>query len=304
MSDSELLNKLDELKKKRNAVILAHNYQRGEVQDAADMCGDSLELARKAAKTDANVIVFCGVHFMAETAAITCPGKTVIMPDVNAGCPMANMITPRELRKVLEKHPGAYVITYVNSTAAIKAMSDICCTSSNAVKILELAPPDREVIFIPDQSLGDYAARELGREVVHYRGYCPTHHRMLPEDIHRARKEHPAAKITVHPECIREVRELADHIGSTSQIVRFCAETDAEEIVVGTEIGLLHRIRKENPGKIFYPLSELADCPNMKLTTLEKMVWALEDMENVVAVPPDIAEKARFAIERMMEVVC
>jgi quinolinate synthase len=303
VSQDELLERLGELKKERNAIILAHNYQRGEVQDAADLCGDSLELARKAAETDADVILFCGVHFMAETAAITCPEKTVIMPDPNAGCPMANMITPRELNKVLEDHPGAYVITYVNSTAATKALSDICCTSSNAVKILRQAPAGREVIFIPDQSLGDYAAQIVGREVVLYRGYCPTHHRMLPEDIDRARREHSDAKITVHPECIREVRELADHIGSTSQILKFCRETDAKKIVVGTEVGILHRIRKENPGREFFPLSPLADCPDMKLTTLEKMVWALEDMDNVITVAPDVAEKAKQAIERMLAVV-
>jgi quinolinate synthase len=303
VSQDELLERLAKLKKERNAIILAHNYQRGEVQDAADLCGDSLELARKAAETDAEVILFCGVHFMAETAAITCPGKTVMMPDPNAGCPMANMISPRELKKVLEEHPGAYVITYVNSTAATKALSDICCTSSNAVKILKQAPADREVVFIPDQSLGDYAAQIVGREVVLYRGYCPTHHRMLPDDINRARKEHPDAKITVHPECIREVRELADHIGSTSQILKFCGETDANEVVVGSEVGILHRIRKENPGKEFFPLSPLADCPNMKLTTLEKMVWSLEDMDNVITVAPDIAEKAKQAIEQMLAVV-
>jgi len=302
VSQYELLGRLAELKKKRNAIILAHNYQRGEVQDAADLCGDSLELARKAAATDADVILFCGVHFMAETAVMTSPDKTVIMPDPNAGCPMANMITPKELTRLLKVHPGAYVITYVNSTAATKALSDICCTSSNAAKILAQAPTDREVIFIPDQSLGDYAARIVGREVVLYHGYCPTHYRMFPADVHRARSEHPDAKITVHPECIRDVRELANHIGSTSQILRFCAETDAKEVVVGSEVGILHRIRKENPGKTFYPLSELADCPNMKLTTLEKMVWALEDMEGVITVEPDIAAKARLAIERMLEI--
>ena len=299
MSDA-LLNRLAALKKERNAVILAHNYQRGEVQDAADITGDSLELARKAAKTDADVILFCGVHFMAETAAIISPKKTVVMPDPNAGCPMANMITPRELKKVLAEHPGAYVVTYVNSTAAIKAMSDICCTSSNAVKIVSQAPREREIVFIPDWSLGEYTAEKSGRGLVLYPGYCPTHHRILPDDIRKARREHPDANIAVHPECVREVRELSDFVGSTSQIIKYCNETNVLEFVIGTEIGILHKIRKDNPRKKFYPASELADCPNMKLATLEKMVWALEDMETVITVPPPVADKARLAIERML----
>ena len=292
---------LQRLKGERSAVILAHNYTRPEVQDNADFVGDSLDLSRRAAETDAVVILFCGVHFMAETAAILCPGKKVLVPDPNAGCPMADMIGVRELRELKQRHPGALVVTYVNSTAEIKAESDICCTSANAVQILAALPSDAEVIFVPDKYLGDYASRQARRKAILWQGYCPTHARILPDAVDLVKKMHPAARLTAHPECRRAVLEMADEVASTSGILRFCRTNTAGEFIIATEIGILHRLRKENPDKTFYPASEIADCPNMKLATLEKMVWSLEDMQYEVAVPPPIAERARRAIKRMLE---
>jgi len=296
----ELLQRLARLKRERHAVILAHNYQRPEVQDAADFTGDSLGLSRRAAKTDADVILFCGVHFMAETAAIICPGKTVLIPDPNAGCPMANMINERELRKAKEEHPDAAVVCYVNSSAGIKAISDLCCTSANAVAVVASVPAGRKVIFVPDQSLGSWVAKQLGRKLILWPGYCPTHHRLLPEHVEAARRAHPGAEVIVHPECLDEVVAMADHVSSTSGMLRYCAGSDCREFIIGTEIGMLHPLRKQNPGKTFYPVTTLSDCPNMKLTTIEKMVWALEDMQYRVEVPRDLAARAMAAIERML----
>ena len=298
----ELVSKINALRKSRNAVILAHNYQRGEVQDVGDFVGDSLGLARTAAETDADVIVFCGVHFMAETAAILCPGKKVLMPDTHAGCPMADMVTPRELRETKARHPEAVVVTYVNSSADIKALSDLCCTSANAVEIVDTLEPDQEVIFVPDRNLGAYVAKELGRELILWQGYCPTHERILPEHVEAIRRERPEARFVAHPECRPAVVEMADAVASTTGILRYCRETDAREFIIGTELGLLHRLRKENPEKVFHLASPISDCPNMKLTTLEKVLWSLEDLETEVTVPPDAAELARRPIERMLEV--
>ena len=298
----ELLERLNRLKEQRSAVILAHNYQRPEVQDAADFTGDSLELARRAAETDAEVILFCGVDFMAETAAIICPDKKVLVPDPHAGCPMANMITVRELRQAREMHPDAVVVCYVNSSADLKAESDYCCTSANAVAVLKHIPPDREILFVPDQSLGDYAAKQSGRKVILWPGYCPTHHRILAGHVERARASHPEAKVVVHPECTADVIALADHATSTSGMVRYCSESSAGEFIIGTEVGLLHRLQKENPEKRFYEASPLSDCPNMKLNTIEKMVWSLEDMQYEVTVPEETAKRAMRAIERMLEI--
>lgn len=299
----EIASRILELKKQRNAVILAHNYQLGEIQDVADFIGDSLELSRKAAATEADVIVFCGVHFMAETAAILCPEKIVLMPDVHAGCPMANMVTVRELRKTKEKHPDAVVVTYVNSTAAVKAESDICCTSGNALKVVQTIPSDKKILFVPDRHLGDYISRKLGRPMILWPGYCPTHQRILPSDIQARKKEYPGAKVVVHPECVREVIEMADQVASTSGILKYARETNASEFIIGTEIGIIYRLQKDNPGKKFIPASPLADCSNMKLNTLEKVLWSLEDMETRITVEQEIARKARSAIDRMLAVV-
>lgn len=297
-----LLEKLNRLKRERKAVILAHNYQRPEVQDAADFVGDSLGLSRQAARTSAEVILFCGVDFMAETAAILCPGKKVLVPDTHAGCPMANMVTARELRQLKAKHPDAAVVCYVNSSAEVKAESDLCCTSANAVQVLESIPKDREIIFVPDQSLGDYAARKTGRKVILWPGYCPTHHRILADGIRQARAAHPGAVVVTHPECTRDVLDLSDFVASTTGILDLCRTNPAREFIVGTEMGLLHRLRKENPGKTFHLVTPLSDCPNMKLNTLEKMVWSLEDMAYEVRVAEGVATRARRCIERMLEI--
>jgi len=296
-----IIEKISELKKKHNAVILAHNYQRGEIQDVADFVGDSLGLSQQAAKTDAELIVFCGVHFMADTAALLSPDKTVIMPDEHAGCPMASMITARELKEKKKLYPNAKVVCYVNTTAAVKAESDICCTSSNAVKIVSSFSEDEEIIFVPDKSLGAYVSSCLDREMMYWEGYCPTHHRILAEQIVKMKSEHPEAEVVVHPECTPDVIALADHVASTTGILNYAHSSNSKEFVIGTELGILHRMKKENPDKTFMPVTPLSDCPNMKLNTLEKLLWSLEDLQFVVTVPEDIAVKARKAIQRMLD---
>ncbi|MFQ5869618.1 MAG: quinolinate synthase NadA [Candidatus Zixiibacteriota bacterium] len=301
-SESNLVKQVKGLKEDRKAVILAHNYQLPKVQDIADFVGDSLGLARRAAELQPDVILFCGVHFMAETAAVLCPNSIVLMPDSNAGCPMANMINVRQLRNLKAKHPRAVVVCYVNSSAAVKAVSDYCCTSSNASSVMEAIPQDREVIFVPDKYLGSWAARQTSRNVILWEGYCPTHVRILPEHILAQRKKHPRALVLAHPECLTEVSEMADVVASTSGMVRFCRESPAEEFIIATEIGILHQLKTNSPKKQFYPATELADCPNMKLNNLEKMLWALEDMSPQVTVPGEIAEPAKLAIDQMVSI--
>lgn len=300
--DKELVEQIQSLKKQRNAVLLVHNYQRDEVQDIADFIGDSLELSQKAAATNADVIVFCGVHFMAETAAILCPDRIVLLPDVDAGCPMADMITADRLREKKEEFPDAAVVCYVNSSADVKAESDICCTSANAVKVVE-ALDDEEILFIPDQYLGHYVSTKTDKKIRLWPGYCPTHARMQPEDITRLKKEYPNAKALVHPECRPEVIELADAVLSTSGICRYAQENDAREIIVGTEIGIIHRLKKENPDKTFIPISDKATCPNMKKITLEKVLWSLQEMSPQVIVPEPIRVRAKQAVDWMLEIV-
>jgi quinolinate synthase len=291
-----------ELKRSRNAVILAHNYQRAEVQDIADFVGDSLELSQKAAQTKADVIVFCGVHFMAETASILNPRKTVLLPDAGAGCPMANMITADQLRQKKAEMPGVIVVTYINSTAAVKAESDYCCTSANGVKVVQSIESDN-ILFVPDQYLGDFISKRTGKKMTLWPGYCPTHMHILPEDIIRRKKEHPEAKVVAHPECRPEVVALADEALSTSGMVRYAARPDVQELIVGTEVELLHRLHKENPGKKFYPASVNAVCPNMKRITLEKVLKSLETMTPEVKVPEEIRVKAKSAVDRMLAMV-
>mgnify|MGYP001101788105 CR=1 FL=1 len=295
-----IAERVRELKARRNAVILVHNYQLPEVQDIADFLGDSLGLSRSAAKADGDVIVFCGVHFMAETASILCPQKTVLMPDLRSDCPMARMITAEELRALKRRHPQAVVVCYVNSTAEVKAESDLCCTSANAVEIVGAIEPGRPVIFVPDKYLGAYASAQAGRELILWEGYCPTHACILPEDVERARAEHPEAVVMVHPECLPEVCALADAVESTSGMCRFARQTHARQIAVGTEVGLLYRLRRENPQKDFYPLCEAAVCPNMKRNTLEKVLWSLEEMQHEIRVPEPVRALARHAIEAMV----
>lgn len=300
---SELVDRIRTLCREKNAVILAHNYQIPEIQDIADFVGDSLGLSRTAARTDAAIIVFCGVHFMVETASILSQEKKILLPDENAGCPMANMVTPRELAALKAKHPDAVVVTYVNSSAAVKAMSDICCTSANVVEVVRSIPADREILFVPDRNLGAYAARVLDRPMILWNGYCPTHERFLVEHLKMARGKHPDAELVMHPEAPLAALDMADAIGSTSGILRHCRESTAREFLIGTEIGMLHRLRKENPGKTFYPASEIADCPNMKLNTLEKVLWCLEDEAPEVRVDRETAAKARAPIEKMLEIL-
>jgi quinolinate synthase len=299
--DSPLIERILALKKERNAVILSHNYQLGEVQDIADFVGDSLELSRKAAGTRADVIVFCGVHFMAETASILSPDKTVLLPDMHAGCPMADMIDAEALQSKKRELGDVTVVCYVNSTAAVKAESDYCCTSANAVKVVQSLPKSSRILFVPDQYLGDYVMSRTGREMDLWPGFCPTHTRIRPEHVTRLRKEYPRAEVVVHPECHPEVVKLADQVLSTSGMCRHVAETGADEIIVGTEIGIIHRLRKENPDKRFIPVSEQAVCPRMKLITLEKVLWSLEDMAPVVKVPEDTRVLAKRAVDRMLE---
>ncbi len=297
----ELTEKILKLKKKRNAVILAHNYQLGEIQDIADFVGDSLDLSQNAAKTDASVIVFCGVHFMAETASILCPDKTVLLPDEHAGCPMANMITAPQLRARKKEHPKATVVCYINSSAAVKAESYICCTSANAVGVVESLDAN-EIIFVPDQYLGHYISTKTGKKMILWPGFCPTHARIMPEYIVKLRHEYPEAKVVVHPECRPDVIALADEVLSTSGMIRFARREDVQEMIVGTEMGIIYRLKKENPGKKFIPVSEQAICPNMKLITLEKVLWSLEEMAPEVKVPEKIRLKAKAAVDRMLAV--
>jgi quinolinate synthase len=300
--DAKIIQEIQRLKKERNAVILAHNYQLGEIQDIADFAGDSLELSQKAAKTEADVVVFCGVYFMAETASILCPEKTVLLPDIHAGCPMADMIDAKSLREMKKEHPGAVVVCYVNSTAEVKAESDICCTSANGIGVVESIDEGREIIFVPDQYLGNYVSSVTGRKMILWPGYCPTHLRIQPEDIIRLRGEYPQAKVMVHPECRPELIALADEVLSTGGMCRFAQSTKAKEIIVGTEMGIIHRLRKENPDKRFIPASEQAVCPRMKLITLERLLWCLEEMTPEVKVPEEIRVKAKAAVDRMLEI--
>jgi len=303
MEHQELIEKIIERKKKRAAVILAHNYQRGEVQDIADFVGDSLGLSQQAAKTDAQVIVFCGVHFMAETAAMLSPDKIVLLPDLGAGCPMADMINAQQLREQKKKYPGSPVVCYVNSTAEVKAECDVCCTSSNSVKVVERLGDGKPIIFIPDQYLGAYTASKTNKKLILWPGYCPTHMKIGVDDIINLKKEHPHAEVLVHPECRPEVIAEADYALSTDGIIRRSRQSSAKEFIIGTELGILHRLQKENPDKLFIPASQGAVCPNMKLITLEKVLWALERMEYHVTVPPEIRKRAIHAVNRMLEIV-
>lgn len=298
MGNEELIERIAELKEERNAVILAHNYQPGEVQDVADFLGDSLDLSRKAAEADADVVVFCGVRFMAETAAILCPDKLVLLPDPMAGCPLADMVTAEALRRKKAEHPGATVVSYVNSYADVKAESDICCTSANAVQIVEKI--EGEVLFVPDQYLGSYVASKTGKELILWPGFCHVHMSILPQEVERLKEKNPDAEVVVHPECRPEVQALADQVLSTGGMCRYAKETDAEVIIVGTEVGIIHRLRKENPDKTFIPASERAVCPNMKRITLEKVLHSLEDLSPRLEVPEQVRVRAKDALDAMV----
>jgi len=287
------------LKKERDAIILVHNYQLPEVQDIADLCGDSLELSRAAATMKGEVIVFCGVDFMAETAAILSPDKTVLLPAPDACCPMAQMISAEELRFAKSHNPDAAVVCYVNTTAEVKAESDICCTSSNAIKVVNSVKQDR-VIFVPDRNLARYAARFTKKEVLPWEGFCIVHDQISRAHVATARQAHPGAELLVHPECRPEVIDLADHVASTSGIINHVYTSPKQEFIIGTEVGILHRLAKECPEKRCYPLSQAAICRNMKKTDLTKVRDALQTLRPRITVPDEIADRARGAIERML----
>ncbi|HAK89598.1 MAG: quinolinate synthase [Nitrospirae bacterium GWC2_46_6] len=321
----EIIDEILRLKQDKNAVILSHNYQRDEVQDIADFIGDSLELSRTAAGLDCGVIVFCGVHFMAESASILSPNKTVLLPELDAGCPMADMIQVSSARKVWKtfpgyetqptfvfpheftlrdikaKYPGVPVVAYVNTTADVKAESDICCTSANVVKVME-SLPDERVICIPDRNLSMWAQKNTKKQVIAWDGFCHVHDRVTKDDILKARKEHSNAVLMAHPECRPEVLDLADHVTSTSGMLRFAKASDAKEFIVGTELGLMHRLKKESPDKVFHPLRRDMICPNMKKTTLNSVLSALKEMKNVIKVPEEIRIPAKKALDRMLEI--
>ncbi len=297
---------ISELKKERKAVILAHNYQVGEIQDIADFTGDSLGLALQARKTDAEVILFSGVHFMAETASILCPDKKVIVPDLAAGCSLADMIRPQDIRDWKAAHPEGVVVCYVNTSAVVKAESDYCCTSANAEKVVASIPAEKEILFVPDFFLGTYVKERTGRKNMElWRGYCPTHVEIQASQINKLKIEHPDAEFLMHPECgcLTKSMHLADRILSTEGMVHYAKESKAREFIVATEVGILHRLRRDNPEKLFIPASAHAVCSYMKMNTLEKIVASLENLAYEVRVPAEIAERARRPIERMVAVV-
>jgi len=298
---SQLQQKIKELKRKLGAVIVAHNYQRSEVQDIADFVGDSLELSRRCTEVEAEIIVFCGVHFMAETAAILNPNRTVLLSAEKAGCPLADMITAEELRIWQQKYPEAKVVCYVNSSAEVKAESYICCTSANGVKVVEQVPGD-SILFIPDRNLGHYISRQTKKNIILFPGFCIVHNRITLEQVKKAKELHPEAQLLAHPECRPEVIDLADGVLSTSQMIRYAKESPKTSFIIATEEGLLHRLRKENPGKSFYLVSDSQSCVNMKRTTLETLAQTMEFKQNVVKVPEEIRLKAKEAVDRMLAI--
>lgn len=300
-----LKERIAQLKRDRQAIILAHNYQEGAIQDVADFVGDSLGLARQAQRTEARVILFCGVHFMAETAALLCPEKTVLMPDPAAGCSLADMIIPAQIRAWREAHPDGVVVCYVNTAAAVKAECDYCVTSTNGVAVLEHIPEDREILFVPDYYLGSYLKAKTKRKIHLWKGYCPAHAAILPETVDRLREAHPDAEFLMHPECgcLTKQMDLADEILSTEGMVRHVQRSPAKEFIIATETGLLNRLRAQHPEKAFYPASEHATCHHMQRNTLDKVFWSLMTMQHVVTVDPQVAARAILPIQRMLEIV-
>ena len=301
--NEQLLERIKKLKDIRRAVILAHNYQLGEIQDLAGFRGDSLGLSIKAAETDAEVIVFCGVKFMAETAAILSPQKTVLLPDKHAGCPLADMITAEQLRQLRQEHPDASVVCYVNSSAEVKAESDYCCTSANAVEVVNSLPEGRKIIFVPDQHLGRFVAERTGRDLVLWPGYCHVHVVITQDDIKAAKAKCPDAVVMAHPECTEPVKALSDELLSTGQMLKFVKKSAARHFIVATEIEIIHALKKQNPEAEFIAASDRAVCPNMKKITLDKVIGSLQDMQYKVTVPEDIAAKARKSLDRMVEIL-
>lgn len=301
MDQNKIIEKIVRLKQERRAVILAHNYELAEVQDIADVTGDSLELSIRAAETQAEVLLFCGVKFMAETAKILSPSKTVLLPVLSAGCPMADMADAAALRDLKSRHPGAEVVTYVNSTAEVKAESDICVTSANAEKIVARIPVGKEILFVPDRNLGQNIMNRTGRKMVLWPGYCPTHRRIENAELERRKREFPNAVVLAHPECNPEIAPLVDEFLSTGGICAYARKSPAKEFIIVTEIGIMHRLQKENPGKVFIPASAQAICPFMKLIRLEDVCRSLENMEFKIEMPRELMDRARIPIQRMLE---
>ncbi len=297
---NNIAEEIARLKKEKNAVILAHNYQSPEVQDIADYLGDSLGLSQKAASVKEDVIVFCGVRFMAETAKILSPEKKVLIPVPHAACPLAEMITPEALRKMKSENPGVPVVSYVNTSASVKAETDICCTSSNIVKVAGSLESDK-IIFTPDKHLANYLRTKIDKEIISWEGYCPTHVKILPEHVREQKSMHPDAKVLAHPECRLDVLELADEVTSTGGMLKYAKSSPAKEFIIATETGLLYTLRKQNPSKKFYPATELAVCPNMKETRVHDVLESLKEMKHEVDVPKDIRSKAKKSIERMLD---
>jgi len=297
----ELKERIAQLKKERNAIILAHYYQRDEIQEVADFRGDSFLLAQKAAETDADVIVFCGVHFMGESAKILAPDKIVVIPDERAGCPMADMVNVEGLKALKAQHPNAKVVTYINSSAEIKAETDICCTSANAVKVIQSIDAD-EIIWVPDKNLGHYVSQFTDKKMIIWEGYCNTHDMLTVRDVMEMKAKYPNAQFVVHPECRPEVVKLGDFVGSTTAIIKYCRESDCQEFIVGTEDGTGYQLRKDSPHKKFHFATKFLVCPNMKVNNLKKVVRCLETLQPQIYVPPHIADKARLSLERMLQV--
>ena len=302
MDRDELVKKITELKEERNAVIVAHNYQIDDVQAVADVVGDSLALSQYCASTSHDVIVFCGVHFMAESAKILSPQKTVLLPELHAGCPMAEMVNEDELRDKKKQHPGAAVVCYINSSAAVKAESDICCTSSNAVKTVQ-SVKEKDIIFVPDKNLGRYVSQIVkDKNIIPWEGFCVTHHRIKTGDVDKVKQLHPDALLLVHPECRDEVVDKADFVGSTKQIIDFANRSDNKKFIIGTEMGVLFKLKRDNPDKEFYLLSQGLICPNMKKTSLKSVFDALNEMKHKIELNEEIRVKAKKALDRMLEV--
>jgi len=297
-----LIKEILSWKEKREAIILAHVYQPGEIQDIADFTGDSLFLSQQAAKTQAKVIVFCGVQFMAETASILSPEKIILLPEIKAGCPLADMAPIEKVKKKLKELPKVAIISYVNSSATVKSLSDYCCTSANAVQIVQTIPAEKDILFIPDKNLADFTARKAKRNIIPWQGYCPVHNILTKEDVIKVKKLHPQALLLVHPECRPEVCNLADYIGSTRGIIEFASNNPAKEYIIGTELGIFHPLKKNNPDKNFFPASEKMICKDMKLITLEKVLHSLKKLEPRIIVPENIRKKSLKALNRMIEI--
>lgn len=302
MDKTELANRIKELKEERNAIIVAHNYQVDDVQEIADIVGDSFALSKHCASSNAAVIVFCGVHFMAESAKILSPDKTVLLPEIDAGCPMADMVTAEDLREVKKRNPDAAVVCYINSSAEVKAESDICCTSSNAVDVIK-SVEQRKIIFVPDKNLGNYVAKMVPeKEIILWNGYCITHHKIKEDEVLKIKELHPDALLLVHPECQPNIVDLADFVGSTKQIIDYAKESNNKKFIIGTEMGVLYKLRRDNPGKVFYMMSQGMVCPNMKKTSLKSIYEALSEMKYRIELDEDVRVRAKKSLDRMLQI--